>query len=70
MTEQTIIWCVIAGIPAIAFLARAAERIISECRHRQQPGASLFEMAREREMLFISGDDPAKDDDADECEDI
>lgn len=60
MNHSMIVWCVIAGVLFAAFLFRAVERYLTECRRDERP--RLFDIGREKDIFYAPGDADEDDD--------
>ena len=62
MNHSMIVWCVIAGVLFAAFLFRAVERYLTECRRDERPRPRLFDIGREKDIFYAPGDADEDDD--------
>lgn len=57
MSQEIIIWSIIAVIAALAIIIGAVEKVIISFRpHNAEHAHHLVEMAKEREMFYLPGD--------------
>lgn len=62
MNHSMIVWCVIAGVLFAAFLFRAVERYVAECRRGEHQRPRLFDIGREKDIFYAPGDADEDDD--------
>lgn len=56
MSEQMIVWCVIAGVLLCAFVIRAIEEHVARVRRNARKRRSVIEIGKEKEIFYIPGD--------------